>query len=161
MVFTTLGKTIRGQQGFLNIGGTTKTNTEILIQMETLKALTGKLIQSFTNDAGKNQSFFINDIPSHVVVDHNQAWVSSVISGLLDTIVHHCRETCIRLTARQYGYVVVLEVRESGSINSYAMACALQTSNSMAEQIGGCLSISVHEPTTTVAFSFPNLPIAA
>lgn len=129
--------------------------------METLKVLAGKLIQSFTNDAGKNQSFFINDIPSHVVVDHNHAWVSSVISGLLDTIVHHCRETCIRLTARQYGYVVVLEVRESGSINSYAMACALQSSNSMAERIGGCLSISVHEPTTTVAFSFPNLPIAA
>jgi signal transduction histidine kinase len=129
--------------------------------MESLNQITGNLINNYVNQAAKHNSFFVNDIPRTLTVEFNQSWVRSVISNLLTTIVQHTRDTCIRLTARQYGYVLVLEVRESGSINGYAMACDLQESNAMAEKIGGCLSISVQDPMVTVAFSFPDLPAAA
>jgi glucose-6-phosphate-specific signal transduction histidine kinase len=95
-------------------------------------------------------------------VEHNKEWVASIISGLLGAVVMHAKDTCIRLTARKYGHVVVLEIRESGCISTYAMACNLQDVQTLAEKIGGCLTISINkEKTTTIAFSFPNLPVAA
>lgn len=129
--------------------------------MESLKQIAGKLMNGYLPVAVKHNNFFVNDIPADLAIEHNQSWISSVICGVLDTIVQHSRETCIRITARKYGYVVVLEVKESGSVNGYAMACGLQQVNSLAEKIGGCLSISIQQPMTTVAFSFPNLPVAA
>jgi glucose-6-phosphate-specific signal transduction histidine kinase len=130
--------------------------------MDTLKQMTGRLASTFLPVAVRNHSFFMNDIPEDLPVEHNKEWVSSIISGLLGAVVMHAKETCIRLTARKYGHVVVLEIKESGCISTYAMACGLQDVQSLAEKIGGCLTININkEKTTTIAFSFPNLPIAA
>src|SRR5688572_30213944 len=130
--------------------------------MDTLKQLTSRLAGTFLPVAVRNQSFFMNDIPEHMPVEHNREWISSIISGLLSAVVTHARDTCIRLTARKYGHVVVLEIQESGCISTYAMACGLQDVQTLAEKIGGCLTISIQKPTSTrIAFSFPNLPIAA
>ena len=130
--------------------------------MNNLKQLAGKITGNFLPLAVRNNNFFINDIPADLPLEHNIEWVSSVISGLVSTVVNHAKDTCIRLSAKKYGYVMVLEVHESGSQNTYAMACALQQVQHLAQKIGGCLSISMrkHE-STTIAFSFPNLPIAA
>lgn len=130
--------------------------------MNTLKQLTSRVASTYLPVAVRNQSFFMNDIPGDLVVEHNNEWVSSIINGLLNAVVLHAKDTCIRLTARKYGHVVVLEIKESGCISSYAMACGLQDVQTLAEKIGGCLTISINkEKTTTIAFSFPNLPIAA
>jgi hypothetical protein len=130
--------------------------------MDTLKQLTTRLASNFLPIAVRNESFFMNDIPDAMVVEHNQEWISSIISGLLSAVVLHAKGTCIRMTARKYGHVIVMEIRESGCISTYAMACGLQDVQTLAEKIGGCLTININkEKTTTIAFSFPNLPIAA
>lgn len=130
--------------------------------MESLTQLVGRIAGDYLKIAVKNRSFFVNEVPGDMEVDHNKEWIASVISGLLSTVVMHARDTCIRLSARKYGHVVVLEVQDSGCISTYAMACGLQDVQTLAEKIGGSLSISVHKTTITrVAFSFPNLPIAA
>ena len=130
--------------------------------MDTLKQLTSRLAGNFLPIAIRNQSFFMNDIPEDLLVEHNREWISSIISGLLSAVVLHAKDTCIRLTARRYGHVIVLEIRESGCISTYAMACGLQDVQSLAEKIGGCLTISINkEKATTIAFSFPSLPVAA
>jgi hypothetical protein len=130
--------------------------------MDTLKQLTTRLAGNFLPIAVRNESFFMNDIPETMVVEHNSEWISSIISGLLSAVVLHAKGTCIRLTARKYGHVIVMEIRESGCISTYAMACGLQDVQTLAEKIGGCLTININkEKTTTIAFSFPNLPIAA
>ncbi len=137
-------------------------NEQVITQTrEPLHQLAGSVMRNLLPDAVQSKNFFINDIPSNLAIDYNQDRVLAVLEGLLRTVLFHSRETCIRLSARQYGYVVVLELKESGSINDYAMACGLQKVNELAETIGGCLSISVQKPMTTVAFSFPNLPMAA
>lgn len=77
-------------------------------------------------------------------------------------VVRHAKDTCIRLSAKKFGHVIVFEIEESGCISSYAMACGLQDVQSLAAKIGGSLSISIQKPqNTTIAFSFPNLPVAA
>ena len=130
--------------------------------METLSQLVGRFAGDYLPTAVRNRSFFINEVPVDMVVDHNQEWIASVVSGLLSAVVMHAKDTCIRLSARKYGHVVVLEIQEAGCISSYAMACGLQDVQTLAEKIGGSLSISIHKPASTrIAFSFPNLPIAA
>lgn len=130
--------------------------------MDTLKQLTSRVAGSYLPVAVRNHSFFMNDIPEHMPVEHNREWISSIISGLLSAVVTHARDTCIRLTARKYGHVIVMEIQESGCISTYAMACGLQDVQSLAEKIGGCLTINVNrEKSTTISFSFPNLPLAA
>src|SRR5687768_16328125 len=117
--------------------------------MDTLKQLTSRLAGTFLPVAVRNQSFFMNDIPEHMPVEHNKEWVSSIISGLLGAVVVHARDTCIRLSARKYGHVIVFEIQESGCISSYAMACRLQDVQVLAETIGGCLTISINKEKTT------------
>jgi glucose-6-phosphate-specific signal transduction histidine kinase len=130
--------------------------------MNNLKELTSNLAEKFLPLAVNNNSFFINDVDKNIVIDYNQEWVSSVISGLMVAVVRHAKDTCIRLSAKKFGHVIVFEIEESGCISSYAMACGLQDVQSLAAKIGGSLSISIQKPqNTTIAFSFPNLPVAA
>jgi glucose-6-phosphate-specific signal transduction histidine kinase len=130
--------------------------------MDTLSQLVGRIAGDYLPMAVRNKSFFVNEVPVDMPVDHNREWIASVISGLLSAVVMHAKDTCIRLSARKYGHVMVLEIQESGCISSYAMACGLQDVQSLAEKIGGSLSISIQKPASTrIAFSFPNLPIAA
>lgn len=130
--------------------------------MNTLSKLTGHLANNFLPVAVQNRSFFVNDIPDDLSVDHNQEWVASIINGMLDAVVRHAKDTCIRITARKYGYVNVLEIQESGCISTYAVACGLQETQALAQKIGGSLNISIQKPkSTTISFSFPNLPAVA
>ena len=130
--------------------------------MENLHQLINRLTGIFLPAAVRNQSFFINDIPGDLPVDNNPQWVASVVSRMLSTVVNHVKDTCIRLSARKHGHVVILEIQESGSVNGYAMASELQQVNSLAEKIGGHLSISLPKAqTTSIAFSFPNVPSIA
>jgi len=130
--------------------------------MENLNQLTGRLVNNFLPVAVSNHSFFINDIPADLPVDCNREWIASVVSSLLCTVVHNVKDTCIRLSAKKYGHVIILEIQESGSINTYTMASELQQVYSLAEKIGGNLSVGIRHPeVTTITFSFPNLPLAA
>lgn len=130
--------------------------------MDTLSQLVGRLTGDYLPVAVQNRSFFVNEVPTDMMVDHNRDWIASVISGLLSAVVMHAKDTCIRLSARKYGHVMVLEIQESGCISSYALACGLQDVQNLAAKIGGTLSISIQKSSSTkIAFSFPNLPIAA
>ena len=130
--------------------------------METLNQLVSRIADNFLPVAVRNNSFFVNEVPSTLTVDHNQSWVSSVVANLFASVVNNAWDTCIRVSAKAYGYVIVMEIQESGAVSSYAMACDLQQVQALAEKIGGTLNISLNNhSTTTIAFSFPNLPLAA
>ena len=130
--------------------------------MENLHQLVNRLTADHQNSVERNDSYFINDIPCDLSLDHNLPWITSVISSLLATVGCHARKTCIRLSAQKQGHVIVLIIKESGKTNGYVMANDLQQAYLLAEKIGGCLSISV--PTidyTTISFSFPHIPSVA
>lgn len=124
--------------------------------MENLNHLVGRLTGNYLSVAVSNHSFFVNDIPANVAVENYGQMITSVISRMLSVITGHVKNTCIRLSARKNGNITVMEIKESGTVNSYALASDLQTVNLLAEQIGGQLSISIPKPeVTTISFSFP------
>jgi hypothetical protein len=130
--------------------------------MKNLNQIVNRLLSTHLSLAVRNHSFFVNDVPGDLPIDHNREWIASVISGLLSTVTGHAKNTCIRLSARRHGQIIVFTIQESGNTNSYAMAGELRQAYSLAEKIGGCLSISVPVmDNTTISFSFPNLPSIA
>jgi len=127
--------------------------------MDKLNQLAERLVNKFLPIATRNQSFFVNEISRDISVDNNNESLDSVISGLLAAVVRNAKDTCIRLTAKKNGSLITFEIKESGCISSYAMACGLQDVQTMAEKIGGNLSISIQKTgSTIVAFTFPIIP---
>ena len=126
--------------------------------MENLKHLVRRLTGNYLQLAVSNKSFFVNDIGDDLPVENNNERIASIITRLLSITAHQLKNTCIRLSARKNGYLTVLEIQESGTINSYALASDLQHVNLLAVQIGGFLSISIPKAKiTTISFSFPGL----
>lgn len=124
--------------------------------MENLKHLVRRLTGNYLQDAVGNHSFFVNDISEDMPVDNNSERIVSVINRLLAIAAGQLKNTCIRLTARKHGHLTVLEIQESGLINSYALASDLQHIHLLAHQLGGSLSISIPKAKImTVSFSFP------
>ena len=124
--------------------------------MENLNHLVRHLAGNYLPVAVSNHSFFVNDIPANVAVENYGQMITSVISRMLSIVTGHVKNTCIRLSARKVGDLTVMEIKESGTVNSYALASDLQTVNLLAEQMGGRLSISIPKPeVTTISFAFP------
>ena len=124
--------------------------------MENLKHLVRRLTGNYLQAAVGNHSFFVNDISEDMPVDNNSERIVSVINRLLAIAAGQLKNTCIRLTARKHGHLTVLEIQESGPINSYALASDLQHIHLLAHQLGGSLSISIPKAKSmTVSFSFP------
>jgi hypothetical protein len=125
--------------------------------MENLNDLVNRLTGNYLSLAVSNNSFFVNDIPANVPVENNSQRITSVISRMLSIVTEHVKNTCIHLSARKNGDLTLLEIKESGTVNGYALASDLQVVNLLAEQIGGSLSISIPKPeVTTITFSFPS-----
>lgn len=130
--------------------------------MEPLHKLVDSISTSFLPAADRNFNYFINEIPRDLVVEYNQEWVASVISGMISSAVGSAKNTCIRFCAKKYGYVVVLELREAGHRKNQPDRRQLQQMQDIAEKIGGCLYVgSQDEERIMMSFSFPNLPVAA
>lgn len=124
--------------------------------MENLNQLVTRLTGNYLQLATDNRSFFVNDIPENLPVESNSQWIASVISRILSIVARNVKNTCIRLSAKKHGHVTVLEIQESGAVNTYALASDLQTVNLLAEQIGGHLDITLPKAEViTISFSFP------
>lgn len=127
--------------------------------VNTLHALTDRLAGSFLPAAVQNHNFFVNDIPDDLAVEYNKEWLCSVISGMLAEVVRQAKNTCIRLSARKYGYIIVLEIQQGGHPAAYAKSNTIGQLQVLAEKIGGCLHVTSARPRTNLlSFSFPNLP---
>ena len=123
---------------------------------EGLSHLVKQLAISSTPAALKRGSFIVNDVPGDMNIAADENMLASVVGGMLNTVVNHAENSCIRIDARTHGNIVLVEVKDSSSINSYAVASGIQKFQPMAEKMGGYLCItSQHEKMMTIAFSFP------
>ncbi|WP_276500267.1 hypothetical protein [Terrimonas pollutisoli] len=86
-----------------------------------LHELTGRLIRTFIPRACSNRSFFVNDIPAGLTIASNLQMFATVLSGLLSAVVTHAKDSCIRLSAKTYGNVVMLELKEATSCDIFLL----------------------------------------
>ena len=123
--------------------------------------LTNVLVSSFQNKASENKSFFVNEISAQLYLDTNPQMFSCVFRGLLSVITCAARDSCIRLTSKTYGKMILLQVKDSNSLNPGCISGELQKLHSIAERMKGSVEVtSQRRNLTTITFGFPNLSCA-
>jgi hypothetical protein len=115
------------------------------------------------SSAIRKQSFIVNDVPKGLEVSVNENMLAAVISNLLHTMITHTSNSCIRISARSFGNVILVHVKESHSPGKPVFAGSLREVQQLAGKIGGTVSInSDRSEATMIVFSFVNnVPQAA
>jgi hypothetical protein len=125
-----------------------------------LRDLTDRLINNFTDKAGRNKSYFVNEIPGHLQLGADTQIFTSVLSGLLAAVAYYTRDSCIRLSAKVYGSVVLLKVKDSNNSDIYGIEAKVQNFKPLAERIRGSVHVTnQYKKLTTITFGFPNLAV--
>lgn len=113
------------------------------------------LVKSFLPEAVSNQNFFINDIPEHLQFQKDSQVVASVLGGLLSAIATYAKNSCIRLTAKLYGNVILIHVKNSNSFNCNVIQGRLQQLQLLAGKAQGSVGFTSHQNNiTSVTFGF-------
>ena len=106
--------------------------------------------------------FLINDIEKDLIVSANEEILAKAIGDILEAIVTHSQNNCIRISAKSFGNIILLYVKDIDSKQNNAIANSLFLTESMAGQLGGCFTLSSNRnKETTFAFSFYNNQLAA
>ena len=127
-----------------------------------LHHLVNEIITGVSAKTSRHNSCIVNDIPIHLQLASNTDMIASVVSNLLSTLATYAENSCIRITAKVFNNVILLQLKDQNSINTYTIANSLQSSQPIAEKIGGFLGVtSQRKNETTIVFSFPNIGAAA
>lgn len=125
-----------------------------------LHELTTQLVNTFIPRANSNNSFFVNEIPARLPLITSKEMIAFVLSGVLSAVATHSKGSCIRLSAKIYGSVVLMQVRDSTSSNTGAVENEVRKLQPIAEKMLGSVSVtSKRKNLTTITFGFPNLPL--
>lgn len=121
-----------------------------------LREITDHLISVFANKAGLKGSFFINDVPGDLPVHSDRQTVTSVLTGVLSALVLNSRDSCIRMSAKVYGQVVLLKVKDSNSSDIDGIETEISKFKPLAEKMRGSVHVTNYrKKLTTVTFGFP------
>lgn len=130
--------------------------------VSTLQELVGNLMTGFLAVADRNNNCFVNDIPDDVFIDSDREMIATVLGGMLSAVVRNAKDSCIRFSAKVYGNVILVHVKDYNSVNYCPVEKNLQQLQPLAERLGGSVGVtSQRQNVTTFAFSFPNMPLAA
>jgi hypothetical protein len=120
-----------------------------------LNDLADRLINTLLPKAYQNKSFFVNDIPDHFHLQEDSPVVTSVLGGLLSTVASHAKNSCIWLSAKVYGNVVFVHVRNSSGFSTLAIEGQLQRLQALAEKNRGTVGFTSHHSSiTSLTFGF-------
>ena len=130
------------------------------IQVSNLNDVVDRVIKTLLPKASENKSFFVNDIPDHFQLGKDTQVIASVLGGLLSTVVSYAKDSCIWLSAKLYGNVVLVHVKNSNGFNCNAIENQLQQLQLIAGKTRGTVGFTAHESNiTSVTFGFSNLPL--
>lgn len=128
---------------------------ERTIPVSKLNDVVDSLINSLMPKAFINKSYFINDIPDHFQLEKMSPVVTSVLGGLLSTVISNVKDSCIRLSAKLYGNVVLVHVKDSNGFSSHAIQGQLQQLQTLAERNRGTIGFTTHQHSiTSLTFGF-------
>ncbi len=127
-----------------------------------LNELMSRLVNSALPSAVRRKSFILNDIPENLYVSDNENMLAAVLSSLLNTVVNHTENSCIRVSAKPYGGITLVYIKDSGSLSNHTIVHQLKDLQLLVKKVGGCISIfTKRQETPSIAFSFPNMAKAA
>jgi len=122
-----------------------------------LRPFAGILMNSLDRTASRKHNVLVNDIPGNICIDADRQLLATVLSSLLSSVIGKARNSWIQLTAKVYSDVILLHIKDHNATPHYVVDKHLRA---MAGKMGGVVEVcSRRNNVTTIAFSFPNLPI--
>lgn len=121
-----------------------------------LNELVDRLVNTLLNKAASNKNFFVNDIPDHLQLEgkHSQL-IASVLGGLLAAVVSYARDSRIWLSAKLYGNVILVHVKNSNGFHANAIEGQLQQLQALAGKSRGSVGYTSHQNNiTSLTFGF-------
>ncbi|HEX7902780.1 MAG TPA: hypothetical protein VF487_02795 [Chitinophagaceae bacterium] len=110
----------------------------------------------------RHRSILINEIPSEILVNADEQKLAAVLGMLLHTVIDHTNDSCIRISAKAYGNVMLVHIKENIHPYGQTFNCKIKEAQKLAEKIGGNVTVtSYRNDVTTVVLSFMNLAAAA
>ena len=123
-----------------------------------LHHLIKNVTEGFAADAFRNRASIINDVPHDLGINTNKDLLASVLDGLMQLVITHTNNSRIRITAKIYGNVVLIHVKDDGCLSYDSISHKLSRIESLAEKLGGFVGFtSYRNKLTTIAFSFMNI----
>ena len=130
---------------------------ETLIVPTSLHHLVDRLSMSLEPTARRNKNLILNNIPEDICSEIHVSMVASVLSRLMNIVILHTEDSRIRISAKTFGNVVLIHVKDDGCLNYDSISHKLAEIQSQAEKIGGFVGFtSYRNKLTTIAFSFMN-----
>jgi hypothetical protein len=124
-------------------------------QANRLTDIVDRLINTLLPNAFRNKSFFVNDIPDHFQLSKDTPVITSVLGGLLSTVVSNAKGSCIWLSAKLHGNVILVDVKNDNGLNPHAIGCPLQRLQTLAEKDRGTIGFTSHQHSiTSLTFGF-------
>lgn len=124
-------------------------------QFSQLTDVIDRLINTLLPKASRNKSFFVNDIPDHLQLKKESLPLASVLGGLLSTIASNTKDSCIWLSAKLYGNVILVHVKNSGIVRINEIEDELQVLQAIAGKNRGAIGFTSHQANiTSLTFSF-------
>ena len=122
-----------------------------------LHLMVSRISASSLPSAIRKNSFIINDVPADLHANTDENMLATVFGSLLNTVITHSENCCIRISAKLFGRVVLFQLKDTPRLNNSAFAGNLRQVQLLAEKIGGTVSISnERDEATTIVFSFVN-----
>ena len=116
-----------------------------------------KIVSTLLPKATMNRSFFVNDIPDWFQLGENSENVTSVIGNLLSTAVHFAKESCIWLSAKLYGNVILVHVKCSNGFHCRTIEARIRNLQILAGRSGGAVGLTTWQNhVTSLTFGFSN-----
>ena len=105
---------------------------------------------------GQGNIVIKNNVPASVYINTNENIVASVIGEMLHAMITNAADGDIDISAKElFGNTIKVLVKDNNCYNTYAVACSLQNTVQLAEQIGGYLNITnQRQKITTIEFNF-------
>lgn len=135
---------------------TTESQSQVALHL-----MVNQLSVSTMPQATRHKTTVVNDIPAAMYVTTDPQRLAAVIGSVMNAVIGHSSNGSIRISAKNYGNVMLLHFKENSRINSPEFAGRLVEIQDMAERIGGSVSVtSYRNDVTTVALSFVSHELA-
>jgi hypothetical protein len=128
-----------------------------------LRTIISRLATATIPYAVQKQSFLVNEVSPGLKVNADEHMLAAVFGSLLNTVISCSSDCCIRISAKLYGRVALIHLKENPGINNFHARRKLKEVQQLAEMFGGTVSIGNGEDgSTSIVFSFINhLSLAA
>ena len=107
-----------------------------------LHELTGRLLHSFLPTAARRHNLLVNDVPADLYVAADWDLAASVLNGLLYPAVTRLNNGCIRVSAKIFGDIILLNITDNCGYNNCGVVEGLQAVQSVNEKIGTVINMT-------------------